>query len=669
MADTSRQHPIESRLRRIERQSHFMWGLAAVLLMALGTTFVLLHFAGGAWEMPLSQESRYYLLVALCGLVLLFSLYMLYKQRQLRTVRENLFRTVLREESLRSRLSSLSTFFERMSRVGTQREIEPILQALTEHLRTSLDADHASLMLCDPQARELLGGAVAGADPEAASEARIPFGEGVVGAVAVTREALVLDAAEIARRFPTPREPFRTARTGLCVPLPVGEQAIGVVSVVRLESAVPFTAEDARLVSVFAAHVAIALKRINERKQADETLRVREEQLRQAQKMEALGRLAGGIAHDFNNLLTVILSYSRRLAQRPPADGCNCGEHAGKILDAAERCAALTRQLLAFSRKQVFESSVLDLNRSVSRTAELLGRMLGEDIEIVVALDPVLGSIRTDHVQIEQVLMNLAVNARDAMPAGGRLTIETANAPLDEAAAAAHGVEPGRFVMLRVTDTGAGMDEATLEHAFEPFFTTKHNGTGLGLATVYGIVRQSGGFLQVDSKPGMGTTFKIYMPAADVEASTPDVPKPKPRIAGARGTVLLVEDEKELRGIVRTMLEGDGFKVIEARWAGEAAILAEELGDRIDLLVTDVVMPGESGGDLARWMSERWPGVPVLYMSGYADDDIVRSGMEEEGAAFLQKPFDEEALLDLAHDLLLRSRVTAESGDEEPAAA
>jgi signal transduction histidine kinase/ActR/RegA family two-component response regulator len=667
MSKAKDHHPIESQLRRIERQNHVIWVFALVLLLALGATLVMLQLAGGTWDNPLSVENRYPLVVALGGLVVLFSLYMLYKQHQLHDLRTSLFKAILREESLRSRLSSLSSFFERVSQVGSQLEIGPILQALTEHLRTSLEADHASLMLYEPAAHGLRGQAVAGADLENVRQAIIPLGEGVAGAVAVTREALVLDAAEIAKRFPSPREPFRSAQGALCVPLPVGDQAIGVVNVVRLESKTPFTPEDARLVSVFAAHVAIALKRITERLEAEEKLRLREDQLRQAQKMEALGRLAGGVAHDFNNLLTVILSYSRRLAQGTPVDGCQCGESARKIQDAGERCGALTRQLLAFSRKQVLENTVLDLNQSVHDAAELLARMLGERVEIEVALDPVLGAIRADHSQVEQVLLNLALNARDAMPAGGRLSIETANARLDDTAAALHGVAAGRYVLLRVSDTGVGMDDSARQHAFEPFFTTKRNGTGLGLATVYGIVSQSGGFVQVESRAGAGTTFEIYLPATDAEAPAAEGEKPPAHVAGTRGTVLLVEDEKELRAIVRTMLEGDGFTVVDAAWAGEAVMLAEERAGRVDLLVTDVVMPGESGGDLARWMSERWSAIPVLYMSGYPDDEIVRNGAHHEGVAFLQKPFDETTLLAKVHELILNSSAADGNGGGQPA--
>ena len=666
---TADNQSLESQLRRLDCQSRVMWRLALALLVLLCAALATLQLAGGTWDTPLSPENRYLLVVALSGTVALFSLYMVHKQRQLQAARETALRAALREASLRSRLTSLSSFFDRVSQATTQLELEPILQALAEHLRVSLAADHASLMLLDAEARELRPSAVAGADPEGLRDARIPLGTGVVGMVAVTREALALDAAEIARRFPMPREPFRTASAGLCVPLAVGDQVIGVLNVVRFDSGAPFPVEDARLVSVFAAHVGIALKRIHERRQAEEALYLREEQLKQAQRMEALGRLAGGIAHDFNNLMTVIQACGRHLVAAPGACVYGCGETGRKIMDAAVRCTALTRQLLTFSRRQVFERVVLDLNQAVRDSADLLARMLGESIELKIALDPALDSIRADRVQIEQVLMNLAINARDAMPHGGWLTVETAGVRLDEVAALERNVAPGCYATLRVRDTGEGMDTETLQHAFEPFFTTKRSGTGLGLATVYGIVSQSGGFIRAESKPGTGTTFEIHLPCAERKAEVPAVDGQRRPDRAPRGTILLVEDEEPVRAVVREMLEGGGFAVLEAGLAGEAVMLAEEHEGGVDLLVTDVVLPGESGGDLAQWMAQRWPGIPVLYISGYANDDVVCREVLRNGAAFLQKPFDETDLLERVCALIGRTRADADSAETGQAAA
>ena len=375
-----------------------------------------------------------------------------------------------------------------------------------------------------------------------------------------------------------------------------------------------------------------------------------EEQLRQAQKMEAVGRLAGGIAHDFNNLLNVVLGYSEMLAGRLGSD-LKLQDMVSEIRKAAERATSLTRQLLAFSRKQVLQPQVLNLNDVVADTEKMLQRLIGEDIELVSKLHAALGNVKADPGQIEQVIMNLAVNARDAMPAGGKLTIETANVDLDDAYARNHATaQPGSFVLLAVSDTGCGMDEITRAHIFEPFFTTKqeNKGTGLGLATVYGIVKQSGGWVWVYSEPGHGSTFKIYLPR--VQAAAEALPECEPPLCGVltdtgeKKTVLLAEDEQALRQLIRHFLQELGYTVLESTTIAEAVQLAEQHPDPIHLLLTDVVMPGSSGRALADRVLALRPDIKVLYMSGYPDETIVHHGVLAPGVDFLQKPFTVDAL-------------------------
>ena len=364
-----------------------------------------------------------------------------------------------------------------------------------------------------------------------------------------------------------------------------------------------------------------------------------EAQLAQAQKMEAIGRLAGGVAHDFNNLLTVILSYSELLLEDLP-QGSATREDIGQIRKAAQGASELTRQLLAFSRQQVLQPKVVDPNAAVTGIERLLGRVLREDVHLSCTLAADAGTVRVDPGQLEQVLMNLAVNARDAMPQGGQLTIETANVDLDETYMQAHPLAAaGRYVMLAVTDTGMGMDAATQARIFEPFFTTKEvgQGTGLGLATVQGIVQQSGGFIWVYSEPNHGTCFKVYLPRVDGLVSA-DVNVPLERTRGTE-TVLVVEDVAAVRAVARKMLERYGYRVLDAA-DGEAAVrIADGSGEQIHLLLTDVVMPNLNGRDLAALFAQTRPTTKVLFMSGYTDDAIVRHGILEEGLAYLQKPF------------------------------
>ncbi len=369
-----------------------------------------------------------------------------------------------------------------------------------------------------------------------------------------------------------------------------------------------------------------------------------EEQLRQAQRIEAVGRLAGGVAHDFNNLLTAILGYSDIVLEQLPG-GDRLRHYVGEIKKAGERAASLTRQLLAFSRQQVLAPLVLDLNAVVADMEKMLRRLIGEDIELVTVLAHDLARVKADPSQLEQVIMNLAVNARDAMPEGGRLSLATANFLVDETYAQRHvGLKPGPYVTLTVTDTGCGMDAETLSRIFEPFFTTKEKGkgTGLGLSTVYGVVKQSGGYIEVESEPGRGTAFRVYLP--QVEESLTNVKEREPAAAPSSGaeTILLVEDEESVRTLVESVLRSKGYKVIPAARGDEALALSEQYAQPIALMLVDMVMPRMSGRELARRLAPLHPETKVLFMSGYAGSSA-SDGLDAD-THFIQKPFTSEAL-------------------------
>ncbi len=373
--------------------------------------------------------------------------------------------------------------------------------------------------------------------------------------------------------------------------------------------------------------------------------RALEEQYQQAQKMEAIGRLAGGVAHDFNNLLTVILGYCELLLADGDQDDPRQADIA-EIQRAGTRAAALTRQLLAFSRKQIIEPIRLDLNEVVNGMRVMLGRLIKEDVTVVLALQPGPAPVKADRGQMEQIVLNLVVNARDAMPRGGTLTIETANVELDEHYATPHfAVQPGPYVVLRVTDTGTGMTPEVQARLFEPFFTTKPvgKGTGLGLATVHGIVTRSGGSVSVSSAVDRGTSFTVYFPRADSPRVVVDAPAPEVRLDARAGTVLVVDDAEGVRVLAKKQLERLGRRVFVAANAAEAVRLFER-NPSIDVLLTDVVMPGASGPELTRQFVEQRPALKVIYMSGYTDDAIVQHGVLMPGIAFLPKPFTSESL-------------------------
>ncbi len=417
-------------------------------------------------------------------------------------------------------------------------------------------------------------------------------------------------------------------------------------------------------VQTFFEQRANLLREMSERRATEEALRKSEEDLRHAQKLEAIGRLAGGVAHDFNNLLTAILGYAELVEDRT-SNAPFVRQGAQLIRKAGEQAAALTRQLLAFSRKQLLQPKVIDLNQLVVEMERLLRRVIGERFELVTQPEASAGRVRADPSQLEQVIMNLGVNARDAMPEGGRLLIRTSNQTLDEAAArrVSSSLGAGAYVLLTVTDTGAGMDAEICSHIFEPFFTTKGpgKGTGLGLATVYGIVRQSGGGIAVESTLGAGSSFTIYLPC---EEGPLDEVRPLPRpIAPSRKaeTVLVVEDEEIVRQLVCDVLERQGYRVLCSANGSEALQMTAELKGEIDLLLTDVIMPQMNGHELAGLLSAQRPELKVLYVSGYSDNDIGLHGVLQPGVELLEKPFSPHVLAEKVDEILRRTATAPDS--------
>ena len=393
---------------------------------------------------------------------------------------------------------------------------------------------------------------------------------------------------------------------------------------------------------------------ITERKLTEEALHKVEEQLRQSQKLEAVGQLAGGIAHDFNNLLTAILGQSEMILRRLES-GDPLRQKVEEIKKAGDRAALLTYQLLAFSRKQILQPKVLDLNAIISETGNILQRLIEENIEIKLMLDPLLGRVKADPGQISQIIINLMVNARDAMPRGGHVTVETQNTYLGEEYAGRHvSVRPGRYIMLAVSDTGTGMEAETQKHIFEPFFTTKGvgKGTGLGLSTVYGIVKQSGGNIWVYSELGRGTTFKVYLPRVEETADPVEADAAPGDLPRGTETILLVEDEEAVRTMACEILESCGYKVLEAADGAEAVAICEDQDCSIDLLITDVVMPRMDGREVAERLTAIRPQLRVLFMSGYTEIAIVHHGVLDKGANFIAKPFSMERLAHKVRELL-----------------
>ncbi|MEN3330829.1 MAG: hypothetical protein V7641_194 [Blastocatellia bacterium] len=556
-------------------------------------------------------------------------------------------------EKLLDRLGNLA------QRFGSVRDLREIYQALRDFAFASTPANSICISLVDNGIRKADYACCDGQELDVADTPGITLGATspharalASGQVVLTDDFLKAYTGHKMVHLGFDIDP-RMPRSALVAPMSVMGRVVGSVEIQAMEvAAFNHTHATAMRMAANLTAVAIENARLFERE------RQRDEQLRQAQKMEAVGRLAGGVAHDFNNLLTAIIGYAQ-LTQARLEPASTLRNDITEIIKAGQRAAALTGQLLAFSRKQVIQPKVIDLNALIADVQNLLGRLIGEDIELLAQPDTELGRIKADPGQIEQVVMNLAINARDAMPTGGRLTIATGNVTLAEGGP---NTPAGDYCMLAVSDTGCGMDRQTLSHIFEPFFTTKEQGkgTGLGLSTVYGIISQSGGSIQVESDPGRGTTFKVYLPrvvAADEEA--------RPAQAGGEavavtGTILLVEDETVVRQLVRSVLQMEGFHVIEATNGVEALTTVQQYAGQIDLLLTDVVMPRMGGRELAEHMRQLRPATKALFMSGYTDDAIVHHGVLDDGLAFIQKPFAPAALICKVRELLEEQKRASE---------
>ena len=543
--------------------------------------------------------------------------------------------------------------------LGSERDVRQLLQSFCHAAREIIGARCAAVGVLNGDGSQLRHYMTSGLDAATAARLGTPGPrQAVLGAVLKECRCYRLHdpgGLAVSAAFP-PVYSF------LGAPIVSPAHVYGWLCLIDKVGAAEFSAEDERLAGVLAAQVgriyengslyADLLRRtaaleqeVAERKRAEETLKVRDEQLRQSAKMEAVGRLAGGVAHDFNNLLTVIIGYGDMLESRlRPGDSAR--ELVREMIVAGHRGAGLTRQLLAFGRKALLDPRVLDLRAVVADMERMLRRIIGEDVQLVAVADSDAGLVKADPSHIEQVILNLAVNARDAMPGGGRLTIEVRNAELDETYTRDHPeARPGPHVMLAVSDTGSGMDAATMSRIWEPFFTTKgEKGTGLGLATVYGIIKQSGGHVAVYSEVGHGTTFKIYLPRVELGAPAGRAQAGTGTMPPGSETVLLVEDEDGVRSLARRILENCGYTILEARDGPEAVRLAGEHQEKIDLLVTDAIMPRMGGREVAERVAPLHPETKVLFLSGYTDDAVVRHGILEAAVEFLQKPFSPQAL-------------------------
>jgi signal transduction histidine kinase len=531
-------------------------------------------------------------------------------------------------------------------------------------LHTALEVigeDAGSILLADDKTKQLVFRYVIGESADRLQGTTMPWDKGIAGAVFFSGRPEIIPAVQQdSRHFSqTDRMTGYASRDMIVVPLKRhGAEPIGVIELLNKATG-EINRDDLDILIVIASIAAAAI----ERTAAAEALHQKDLELQQAHKMEAMGRLAGGICHDFNNLLTVIQGFSE-LIVNASAPTAPVRQQAEEIVKAVDRASKLTKQLLAFSRKQVLEPRIVNLNALVSNIEEMMRRLIGKDISLLTSLDPHLGWVKADPGQIEQVVINLTVNARDAMPQGGALTIETANVELDDHFAhRVPDIHPGRYVMLSVKDTGFGMDQATQAKLFEPFFTTKApgKGTGLGLSIVYGIVKQSHGHVVVSSEVGHGSAFTIYLPQVEAPVSMPSSIKHTPAAARGRETVLVVEDEEQIRGLECGILQAHGYTVLATGDSREALRICREHAEPIHLLMTDIAMPHMNGRDLAHQATPLRPMMQVLYVAGHPDDDEISSSGRIDRSSFLQKPFTCETLLNRVRKVL--------DGTEKAAAA
>ena len=632
---------VQARLRQIERRDWWLWATAIVVMLLLGVAVII--FSAPALsddEDPISQYRLEQAVQGLVGLVLLFSLHIIYQQTVVKRLRRRLsgqIEVIARQEIDAANLRELAL-------------VEPLTHLYNRHfLEQHLEMEIARARRQDYPL------AVVMFDLNEFKKINDQHGH------AVGDLALRQFAARLKKAIRNSDLPVRLGGDEFIVLLPEcnPEHVPRVLSRVR---GLEIEVEGQKFPVTFSAGWTLCrpddtpdqlMERVDQALLSDKRTGKTEVQVsriqdeaRQSEKMRVVGRLAGGVAHDFNNLLTVIRGYSELILTRiGKSDPLRASVEA--IQTAADRAAALTQQLLALSRKQILKPQIVGLNTVVADVDKMLRRLIGEHIERVTLFKATLGRVKADPGQMEQIIMNLAVNARDAMPQGGKLTVETANVTLAKPLSRPHAtVNSGPYVTLSVSDTGTGIDQETLDHIFEPFFTTKGSGkgTGLGLATVYGVVRQSGGSIIVESEFGKGTTFTIYLPRVDEEADTPDGEKPDAEPPQGSETVLIVEDEMSVRRLTHQFLEGNGYHVLEAIEGREAMRVSEHYGGPIHLLLTDVVMPGMSGCELVKTLAPLRPEMKVLHMSGYTDDAITGHGNLGRGSTFLQKPFTLDCL-------------------------